>query len=83
MAAHNGKPGNMSVDHMYMEALYHSLPLDYITVPKLHNKLEGEASQTAVRKLIDRMTQDGFVEAGNNSRLDLDKKDSVKRSNHP
>ncbi|KAL6529042.1 HORMA domain [Orobanche hederae] len=111
MAAHNGKPGNPSVDHMYMKALYHTLPLDYITVPKLQNKLEGEASQTTVRKLIDKMTQDGFVEAGSNRRLgkrvihsdltkkkltevkkllttdamdmDLDKKDSVKKSNHP
>ncbi|KAL6529388.1 Meiosis-specific protein asy1 [Orobanche gracilis] len=111
MAAPNGKPGNMSVDHMYMKALYHTLPLDYITVPKLQNKLEGEASQTTVRKLIDKMTQDGFVEAGSNRRLgkrvihsdltkkklteikkllttdamdmDLDKKDSVKKSNHP
>ncbi|KAL6570872.1 HORMA domain [Orobanche gracilis] len=109
MAAHNGKPGNMSVEHMYMKALYHTLPLDYITVPKLQNKLEGEVSQTTVRKLIDKMTQDGFVEAGSNRRLgkrvihsdltkkkltevkkllttdamDLDKKDSVNKSNHP
>ncbi|KAL0364326.1 UNVERIFIED_CONTAM: Meiosis-specific protein ASY1 [Sesamum angustifolium] len=65
----NGKAGTMSVDHMYMKALYHTLPMNYITVTKLHNKLEGEATQTMVRKLIDKMTQDGFVEAGSNRRL--------------
>ncbi|KAL7154597.1 hypothetical protein ABFS83_03G012200 [Erythranthe nasuta] len=65
----DGKYGNSSVDHMYMKALYHTLPMNYITVTKLQNKLEGEASQTTVRKLIDKMTQDGFVEAGSNRRL--------------
>ncbi|KAK4413212.1 Meiosis-specific protein ASY1 [Sesamum alatum] len=64
-----GKAGTMSVDHMYMKALYHTLPMNYITVAKLHNKLEGEATQTVVRKLIDKMTQDGFVEASGNRRL--------------
>lgn len=56
-------------DHMYMKALYYALPMDYVTVPKLLNKLEGEANQTSVRKLIDKMVRDGFVEAQSNGRL--------------
>ena len=40
--------------------------MDYITVSKLHNKLEGEVNQTTVRKLIDKMTKEGFVEAQSN-----------------
>ncbi|KAI3467705.1 hypothetical protein Pfo_024368 [Paulownia fortunei] len=67
--AHDRKAGNMSVDRMYMKALYHTLPMNYITVAKLQNKFEGAASQTTVRKLIDKMTQDGFVEASSNRRL--------------
>ncbi|XP_047962579.1 meiosis-specific protein ASY1-like isoform X2 [Salvia hispanica] len=58
-----------SVDHMYMKALYHTLPMRYITIPKLQNKLEGEASQGMVRKLLDRMAKDGYVEATSNRRL--------------
>ncbi|GFP80524.1 serine/arginine-rich splicing factor sr45a [Phtheirospermum japonicum] len=49
VVAQNGKTGNMSVDSMYMKALYHILPLEYITVPKLLNKFQGEASPTTVR----------------------------------
>lgn len=56
-------------DHMYMKALYHALPLNYITITKLQSKLEGEANLTTVRKLIDKMTLDGFVEATSNRRL--------------
>ncbi|KAL1216451.1 Meiosis-specific protein ASY1 [Cardamine amara subsp. amara] len=56
-------------DYMYMKALYHSLPMNYVTVTKLHNMLDGEANQTAVRKLLDRMTQEGYVEASSNRRL--------------
>ncbi|CAK9144303.1 unnamed protein product [Ilex paraguariensis] len=59
----------MGVDHMYMEALYHALPMNYISVAKLQSKLEGKANQTTVRKLIDKMTQDGYVEAKSNRRL--------------
>ncbi|KAK6160403.1 hypothetical protein DH2020_003784 [Rehmannia glutinosa] len=69
MTAHDGKAGPTSVDHMYMKALYHTLPMSYITVAKLQNKLEGEASLNTVRKLIDKMTQEGFVEAGGKRRL--------------
>ncbi|KAG6653923.1 meiosis-specific protein ASY1 [Carya illinoinensis] len=56
-------------DHMYMKALYHALPMKYITVSKLQSKLEGEANQAAVRKIINKMTIDGFVEAKGNRRL--------------
>ncbi|KAL9273986.1 Meiosis-specific protein ASY1-like protein, partial [Drosera capensis] len=49
-------------------ALYHALPMDYVSVAKLQNKLEGEANQYTVRKLIDKMTRDGFVEAQSNRR---------------
>lgn len=43
--------------------------MDYITVGKLKQKLDCEANQTTVRKLIDKMTQDGFVAASSNRRL--------------
>ncbi|KAK4357625.1 hypothetical protein RND71_023235 [Anisodus tanguticus] len=56
-------------DYMYMKALFHALPMNYVTVSKLQSKLEGEANQTAVKKLIDKMTQDGFVEAKSYRRL--------------
>ncbi|KAL1826841.1 hypothetical protein ACET3Z_005253 [Daucus carota] len=66
------------------EALHHALPMDYITVSKLHNKLEGEVNQTDVRKLIDEMRKEGFVESQSNRRLgwrvirsDLTEKNSV------
>ncbi|KAL3338555.1 hypothetical protein AABB24_027603 [Solanum stoloniferum] len=56
-------------DYMYMKALFHALPMNYVSVAKLQRKLEGEANQTAVKKLIDKMTQDGFVEAKSYRRL--------------
>ncbi|KAF3433073.1 hypothetical protein FNV43_RR24175 [Rhamnella rubrinervis] len=56
-------------DFLYMKALYHALPMKYVSPAKLQNKLEGEANQTTVRKIIDRMTRDGFVEAKGNRRL--------------
>ncbi|XP_024989769.1 meiosis-specific protein ASY1, partial [Cynara cardunculus var. scolymus] len=56
-------------DHMYMKALYHALPMDFITVSKLQSKLGGEANQTTVRKLMDKMTKEGYIEATNNRRL--------------
>ncbi|KAL2507579.1 DNA-binding HORMA family protein [Forsythia ovata] len=67
--ANDGKAGVIGVDHMYMKALYHALPMNYISVAKLQSKLEGEANPTIVRKLIDKMTRDGFVEAKSNRRL--------------
>ncbi|TXG56054.1 hypothetical protein EZV62_017367 [Acer yangbiense] len=56
-------------DPIYLKALYHALPMNYVTVTKLQNKLEGEASQSSVRKLIDKMIKDGYVEAKGNRRL--------------
>ncbi|KAL5723938.1 hypothetical protein ACHQM5_007270 [Ranunculus cassubicifolius] len=56
-------------DYMYMKALYHALPMDYVTVPKLHAKLNGEAKQATIRKLVDQMALDGYLEDKNNRRL--------------
>ncbi|KAJ6428363.1 hypothetical protein OIU84_023734 [Salix udensis] len=56
-------------DLMYMKALYHVLPMKYVTISKLQNKLDGEANQCTVRKLIDKMTRDGYLEAKGNRRL--------------
>ncbi|KAM7250677.1 hypothetical protein ACFE04_022560 [Oxalis oulophora] len=56
-------------DPLYMKALYHALQMEYVTVTSLQNKLDGEANQTTVRKLINRMSQDGFLEAKGNRRL--------------
>ncbi|WVZ65480.1 hypothetical protein U9M48_014835 [Paspalum notatum var. saurae] len=56
-------------DLIYMKALYHALPMDYVTVTKLQGKLDGEASQSTVRKLIDKMMQDGYVKNSTNRRL--------------
>ncbi|XP_044490651.1 meiosis-specific protein ASY1 isoform X2 [Mangifera indica] len=56
-------------DRLYMKALYHALPMNYITVSKLQNKLDGEANQSIVRKLVDKMIRDGYVEAKGSRRL--------------
>ena len=53
----------------FFQALYHALPMNYITAAKLQSKLDGEANLTTVRKLINKMTQDGFVEANSNRKL--------------
>ncbi|KAJ3681140.1 hypothetical protein LUZ60_015629 [Juncus effusus] len=58
-----------SEDLIYMKALYHALPMDYVTVAKLQSKLEGEANQATVRKLIERMLQDGYLKNSPNRRL--------------
>uniref|UniRef100_A0A0D9XFF4 HORMA domain-containing protein n=1 Tax=Leersia perrieri TaxID=77586 RepID=A0A0D9XFF4_9ORYZ len=60
---------NSNGDLMYMKALYHALPMDYVSVSKLHGKLDGEASQNMVRKLIDKMVQDGYIKNSANRRL--------------
>ncbi|XP_057484872.1 meiosis-specific protein ASY1-like [Actinidia eriantha] len=67
----DGKKAQQGMDenHMYMKALYHALPMNYVTVSKLQSKLDGEVNQATVRKLIDKMTRDGFVEAKSNRRL--------------
>ncbi|CAM0909480.1 unnamed protein product [Alopecurus aequalis] len=58
-----------NVDVMYMKALYHALPMDYVTIAKLHGKLDGEANQNTVRKLMDKMVQDGYIKDSGNRRL--------------
>ncbi|KAF8378004.1 hypothetical protein HHK36_029337 [Tetracentron sinense] len=60
---------NTGEDYMYMKALYHALPMDYVTVAKLHSKLKGEANQTTVRKLIGKMAHQGFVDRKTNRKL--------------
>ncbi|KAL5201420.1 hypothetical protein ABZP36_035774 [Zizania latifolia] len=60
---------NSNGDLMYMKALYHALPMDYVSVAKLHGKLDGEVSQNMVRKLIEKMVQDGYVKNSSNRRL--------------
>ncbi|KAI3842439.1 hypothetical protein MKX03_035046 [Papaver bracteatum] len=49
-------------DYLYMKSLYHVLPLDYVKISKLQTKLEGEANQAILRKLLDKMACDGYVE---------------------
>ncbi|XP_075112407.1 meiosis-specific protein ASY1-like [Nicotiana tabacum] len=56
-------------DYMYMKALYHALPMNYVTISNLRSKLGGETNQTTVKKLIDKMTEDGFIEAKSKRRL--------------
>ncbi|XP_051121256.1 meiosis-specific protein ASY1 [Andrographis paniculata] len=68
LAIHDGKAATVNVDNTYMKALYHTLPMTYITVAKLQNKFEGQINQNMARKFIDRMTQDGFIEASSNNR---------------
>ena len=43
--------------------------MDYVTVAKLQGKLDGEANQSTVRKLIDKMVQDGYIKNSANRRL--------------
>lgn len=52
-------------DHMYRKTLCHALPMQYVSVAKLQNKL-GEAIQNTVCKMIDKMAQEDFVEAKSN-----------------
>ncbi|XP_026459920.1 meiosis-specific protein ASY1-like [Papaver somniferum] len=56
-------------DYLYLKVLYHVLPLDYVTISKLQSKLEGEENQETVRKLLDKMACDGYVEAKSKPRL--------------
>lgn len=58
--------------HLFQsQALYHALPMNYITVGKLQSKLDGEVNQNTIRKLIDRMVYDGLVEGKSNKRLGI------------
>ncbi|XP_020268097.1 meiosis-specific protein ASY1-like [Asparagus officinalis] len=54
---------------MYTKALYYALPMDYMTVAKLQTKLDGEAKQNTVRKLIDKIAQDGYLKSSGSKRL--------------
>ncbi|URE43336.1 HORMA domain [Musa troglodytarum] len=56
-------------DFMYMKALYHALPMDYVSISKLQSKLAGVANHSTVRKLIDKMEQDGYIKNTGNRRL--------------
>uniref|UniRef100_K3ZSG4 HORMA domain-containing protein n=1 Tax=Setaria italica TaxID=4555 RepID=K3ZSG4_SETIT len=58
-------------DLIYMKALYHALPMDYVTIAKLQGKLDGEASQNTVRKLIDKMAIDTNAEHVESEHKDL------------
>ncbi|XP_020580647.1 meiosis-specific protein PAIR2-like isoform X2 [Phalaenopsis equestris] len=60
---------NVDEDYMYMKALYHALPMKYVTVGKLQQKLTGEANQNAIRKLMDRMVQEGYIKNTGKKRL--------------
>ncbi|KAG0498505.1 hypothetical protein HPP92_003196 [Vanilla planifolia] len=66
----NAKTYNIAdEDYMYMKALYCALPMKYVTVGKLQHKLDGEANQATVRKLLDRMVHDGYVQNTGKKRL--------------
>lgn len=43
-----------------MKALYHALPMDYVTITKLQNKFKGQVNQGTVRKLMDKMASMGL-----------------------
>ncbi|XP_071691667.1 meiosis-specific protein ASY1-like [Rutidosis leptorrhynchoides] len=62
-------PPAVSELQMYMKALYHVLPMNYITVSKLQSQLGGEVNENTVRKLMDKMTKEGYIESTNNRRL--------------
>ena len=65
---------NLSTLHVLIwllrfQALYHVLPMEYVTISKLQNKLAGEANQSTARKLLEKMIRDGYVEAKGNRGL--------------
>ncbi|KAK8936781.1 hypothetical protein KSP39_PZI012447 [Platanthera zijinensis] len=60
---------DVDCDHMYMKALYHTLPMKYVTVGKLQHKLDGETNQNTTRKLLDRMIRDGYIKNTGKKRL--------------
>lgn len=60
---------NSDEDYMYMKALYHALPMKYVTIGKLQHKLTGEANQNTIKKLLDRMVHDGYVKNTGKKRL--------------
>ncbi|KAK8962635.1 hypothetical protein KSP40_PGU019121 [Platanthera guangdongensis] len=52
-----------------VQALYHTLPMKYVTVGKLQHKLDGETNQNTTRKLLDRMIHDGYIKNSGKKRL--------------
>ncbi|CAI0381231.1 unnamed protein product [Linum tenue] len=69
-AAQVGDKSPQVDDYLYMKALYHALPMTYVTIPKLQNELKGEACNlTTLRKLMNKMTNDGYLEAKGSRRL--------------
>ena len=42
--------------------------MQYVSVAKLKNKLGGEANQNTLRKIIDKMVQDGSVDEDKENR---------------
>ncbi|KAJ6934182.1 meiosis-specific protein ASY1-like isoform X2 [Populus alba x Populus x berolinensis] len=65
----DGDKVSQAEDRMYMKALYHVLPMEYVTISKLQNKLAGEANQSTARKLLEKMIRDGYIEAKGNRGL--------------
>ncbi|XP_034922029.1 meiosis-specific protein ASY1 [Populus alba] len=65
----DGDKASQAEDRMYMKALYHVLPMEYVTISKLQNKLAGEANQSTARKLLEKMIRDGYIEAKGNRGL--------------
>lgn len=45
--------------------------MNYVSAAKLQNKLEGEANQADMRKIIRKMTLEGFIEAKSSKRLGI------------
>lgn len=52
-----------------LQALYHAESLENVTMAKLQKKLEGKISLHTVRKLIDKMSLNGFLEAKSSGKL--------------
>ena len=46
---------------LLLQALYHALPMDYVTIAKLQGKLDGEASLNTVRKLLGRIVVENIL----------------------
>ncbi|XP_011020729.1 PREDICTED: HORMA domain-containing protein 1-like isoform X2 [Populus euphratica] len=65
----DGDKAPQAEDRMYMKALYHVLPMEYVTISKLQSKLAGEANQSTARKLLEKMIRDGYIEAKGNRGL--------------
>ncbi|KAI5065156.1 hypothetical protein GOP47_0019851 [Adiantum capillus-veneris] len=50
-------------DPLYLKALYYALTLEYITISHLQSSLGKNVNFLATRKLIERMVNEGYVEA--------------------